>query len=194
MRRLTRSLKLAAAILVAAAVGVSAGSAVVGQGVTPTPLSPKPELGSDSIDQTVPDPRAGPGWAVRTYTSTTGAACVELARISQGRFGRIDDGGAFHELPLDEGGTCGDLGAEPIILAVNSYPTGERREARTVLFGRASPTVSDVLVQRSGSAGAHPAAGVAGGFVLPLAGTMIPRALPTVVTLKDGRRLSFDWK
>jgi hypothetical protein len=192
--RLTHALKLAAAILVAAAVGVSAASALVGQGVTPTPLSPEPEPGTDSIDQIEPDPQGGPDWAVRVYTSTTGAACVELGRISQGRFGQIDASGAFYAIALDEGGTCSDLKAEPVILAVNSYPTQEHRDARTVLFGRASPTVSDVLVQRGGSPRAHPPAGAAGGFILPLAGTVSPSALPTVVTLNDGRHLSFDWK
>jgi len=192
--RLTRTLKLVAASLVAATVGVSAASAVVGQAVGPKRHSPEPEPGTDRIDQTAPDPRGGPDWAVRVYTSTTGAACVELARISQGRFGRIDASGVFRDIPLDAGGTCGDLATEPVVLAVNSYPVGTHQDARTVLFGRASPTVTDVVVQRGGSPGAHPDAGVAGGFVLPLAGTLLPSALPTVITLSDGRRLIFDWK
>jgi hypothetical protein len=192
--RLTHAFKLAAAILVAAAVGVSAASALVGGAVTPTPQSPEPEPGTDSIDQTAPDPRGGPDWAVRVYTSTTGAACVELGRISKGRFGQIDTSGAFYDIPLDAGGTCSDLKTEPVILAVNSYPTGAHRDARTVLFGRASPTVADVLVQRGGSPGAHPHAGTAGGFILPLVGRVSPSALPTVITLSDGRRMSFDWR
>jgi hypothetical protein len=193
--RLTRLLKLVAAILVAAAVGVSAASAVVGRGATPAAQNPEPEPGSDSIDQTAPDPGGGPDWAVRTYTSTTGAPCVELGRTNAGRFGQLDAGGSFYDLPLDGGGTCGDLAADPVILAVNSYPAGERREARTVLFGRASPEVTDVLVMRGGgSSRAHPGAGPAGGFVLPLAGTMAPSVLPTVVSLSDGRRVTFDWK
>jgi hypothetical protein len=192
--RLTRTLRLAAAILAAAAIGVSAASALVGGRVTPTPHSPEPEPGSDSIDQTAPDPRGGPDWAARVFTSTTGAPCVELGRISEGRFGQVDASGVFRVIPLDGGGTCGDFGAEPVILAVNSYPAGEHRDARTVLFGRASPTVTDVLVQRGGSPVAHPGSGPAGGFMLPLAGTLSPSALPTVITLTDGRKLSFDWK
>lgn len=192
--RLTHALKLAAAILVAAGVGVSAASALVDQRVAPTPQSPEPEPGTDSIDQIEPDPQGGPDWAVRVYTSTTGAACVELGRISQGRFGQIDAGGAFYGIPLDEGGTCSDLTGEPVILAVNTYPTEGQRDARTVLFGRANPTVTDVLVQRGGSPRAHPHTGAAGGFILPLPGTVSPSALPTVITLSDGRRLSFDWK
>jgi hypothetical protein len=193
--RLTRLLKLVAAILVAAAVGVSAASAFVGQGVTPAAQSPEPKPGSDSIDQTAPDPLGGPDWAVRVYTSTTGAACVELGRTSAGRFGQIDARGSFYELPLDEGGTCGDLAVDPVILAVNSYPAGEGRDARTVLFGRASSKVTDVLVMGGdGSSRGHPRTGTVGGFVLPLAGTMSPSVLPTVVTLSDGRHVSFDWK
>jgi hypothetical protein len=192
--RLTRVLKLAAAILVAAAVGVSAASAVVGRGGAPVVQSPEPELGSDSIDRTAPDPRGGPDWAVRVYTSTTGSACVELGRIEAGRFGQLDADGAFYDLPLDEGGTCGDLAADPVILAVNSYPPRERRDARTVLFGRASPNVTDVLVTHGKSPAAHPGAGPAGGFVLAMAGAVSPSTLPTVVTLRDGRRLSFDWR
>ncbi|MDT7801717.1 MAG: hypothetical protein QOI78_5150 [Actinomycetota bacterium] len=192
--RLTRLLKLVAAILVAAAVGVSAASAVVGGQAAPAAQSPEAQAGSDSVDQTAPDPRGGPDWAVRVYTSTT-AACVELGRVSAGRFGQLDADGSFYGLPLDEGGTCGDLETDPVILAVNRYPAEDGRGARTVLFGQASRGVTDVHVMRGdGTSRAHPGVGPAGGFVLPLAGMMSPTVLPTVVTLSDGRHVSFDWK
>jgi len=195
--RLTRPLKLGAAALGAAALGVSAASAVVGGARAPTPPSQVPLAGSDRIEPTAPDPVGGLDWAVRVYTSTSGARCAEVGRLSGGRFGQVDASGAFYRLELDESAVCADLTVEPVVVAVNAYPAGAGRPARTVLFGRADPAVADVLVQPRDASieDAHPRIGAAaGGFLLPLAGTIEARALPVTIRLDDGRTAVYDWK
>ena len=185
--------KLGAAALAAGALGVSAASAVVGALPTSTPQSSVPVVGSESIGPIAPDPEGDLDWALRVYTSTSGASCVEVGRLSGGRFGQIDARNAFHVLPLDASGTCGDLTADPTILAVNVYPARRDREARTVVFGRAGPDVAGALVRRrDGSLQARPAIGAAGGFVLPLAGMIAASELPVTITLDDGRNRVYD--
>jgi hypothetical protein len=192
--RLTRPLRLTAAALAAAALGVSAASAVVG-GSPPAPPSEVPVAASARIDPTVPDPVGGPDWALRVYRSTNGASCAEVGRVRGGRFGQIDASGAFAPLPLDESDVCGDLAAEPVIVAVNAYAARSMGATRTVLFGRAGRAVTDVLVRRRDSSlEAHPRIGATGGFLLPLAGHVAASALPVTITLDDGRRTVYDWK
>jgi hypothetical protein len=194
--RLTRPLKLGAAALGAGVLGVSAASAVVGGSRGPAPPSQVAVAGSERIGPIVPDPAGGRDWAVRVYMSTSGASCVEVGRVSGGgRFGQEDASGTFHALALDEGAVCGDLEAEPVILAVNAYSARGQRGARTVLFGRAAPAVAGVLVQRRDAAAeARPRIGATDGFVLPLAGTIAASALPVTITLANGRRAVYDWK
>lgn len=192
--RVSRTVKTMAAMVATAALGVSAASALV----SPPPASvtrhsPVALPGSDRAGQAVPDPSGGISWAVRRYVSTTGGSCVEAGRISDGRFGQIDPDGAFTELPLQQGGTCGDLVEEPVLLAINHYPAVGQRPARTVLFGLARPDVSTIEV--TGPDGARrPLAGVGGAFVLPLAGTIAPADLPVHITLLTGQQLTFDWR
>jgi hypothetical protein len=191
--RLTRALKLVAAILVTAALGVAAASAFVPHGVALTPGA-VPVPGTSSLDQAAPDPAGGPEWNLRLSDSTTGGQCVEPGRAINARFGSIDPDGAFHELPLDQSGTCGDLSKEPVILAINAYPAGSARPARTVLFGAASDDVAGISVaQPGGSPIAHPSAGPRGGFLLALAGTIAPQELPVTITLRDGRQIEYPW-
>jgi len=193
--RLTRPLKLGAAALGAAALGVSAASAVVSGPAAPMPPSHAPVAGSERIEPVAPDPVGGLDWALRVYTSTSGASCAEVGRLRGGEFGQNDATGAFQPIELDERAVCADLTVEPVVVAVNAYPAGVQRPARTVLFGRAGPAVSDVLVQRRGAAiEARPRIGAAGGFLLPLAGTIMAPALPVTVTLDGGRTTVYDWK
>lgn len=193
--RVARSLKLGAAFATASVLGVSAASAFIGGASPSAPPSTRPVAGSDRVGDPVADPADGSSWAVRTYDSVSGANCVELGHVSGGRFGRIDRTGAFAAVPVDEGGTCGDLGVEPVILAINRYPLAGERTARTVLFGVASADVADVEVARGrGASPAHPALDGARGFVLPLEDVVAPTALPVTITLRDGRRLVYDWQ
>ena len=193
--RVTRALKTAAAMVATAGLGVSAASALVGPTpVTVTQHTPVALPGSDRAGQAVPDPTGGIPWAVRRYVSTSGANCVEAGRISDGRFGQIRPDGAFGELPLAQGGTCGDLVAEPVLLAINHYPAAGQRPARTVLFGLARPDVSALEVTGPDGARRPLVAGIGGEFVLPLAGTIAPTDLPLRVTLLSGQQLTFDWR
>jgi hypothetical protein len=193
--RLRRPVKLAVAALGAAALGVSAGSALVGGATPPAPQSQVPVAASVRIGPTAADPTGGIDWALRVYTSTSGGSCVEAGRVTGDGFRQIDATGAQRALPLAAAATCGDLATEPVILAVNAYPARGDRDARTVLFGRASPSVAEILVQRrDGSVQARPAIGAAGGFLLPLAGTIAASELPVTITLDDGRRRTYDWR
>lgn len=192
--RLRHALELTAAMLATAALGVTAASAFVPHGNALPLEDPIPVPGTSRLDQTVPDPGADAAWRVRLSDSTTGGRCVEPGRAIGGRFGSIDPHGAFHDLPLDQGGTCGDLAAEPVILAINAYPAGDHRPARTVLFGVASGGVADISVTEPGGAAiAHPSVGSRGGFLLPLAGTIAPQELPVTITLRDGRQIEYPW-
>jgi len=193
--RLRRPVKLTAAGLGAAALGVSAASALVPAPTGPAPQSAVPVTGSDRLGPTAADPAGDLDWALRAYTSTSGGSCVELGRLSDGRFGQIDAAGAYREQPLDGGGTCGDLAAEPLIVAINAYPARADRGARTVVFGLAGPAVAGVLVQRpGGEVAARLTIGATGGFLLPLAGTIAASELPVTITLDDGRSRVFDWR
>ncbi len=193
--RLTRAVKTAAAMAATAALGVSAASALVGSPpAAVTPQSPVAQPGSDRVDQTVPDPGTGLGWAVRGYASTSGGSCVEVGRISDGRFGQIGERGAFRETPVQQGGTCGDLVEEPVLLAINHYPAAAQRAPRTVLFGRARPDVAEIHVTGPDGSERPLVVGSGGGFVLPLAAAIAPADLPVRVTLTTGRRLTFDWR
>jgi hypothetical protein len=192
--RLSASLRLAAAVAVTAALGVSAASAFVGRDGDPASQSAVATPGSDSIDQSAPDAQGGPAWAVRVYEGEGGGACAELGRLRDGVFGQLDAEGTLDAVPLDEGGTCGDPAAEPVVLAINRYRARGDRGPRTVIFGRASPEVAGVAVRRPGEPGptwlSH---GPRGAFVLPLAGLTAPRELPVTITLRDGRRIVLDW-
>jgi hypothetical protein len=194
--RLRRPVTLGAAALGAAVLGVSAASVVVGGSREPVAPSQVPVAGSERVGPVVPDPAGGRDWVVRVYTSTSGASCVEVGRASGGgRFGQEDASGTFHALAPDESAVCGDLAAEPIVVAVNTYAAGGQREARTVLFGRASPTVARVLVgRRDAPVAAGPRIGTSGGFLLPLAGRIPASALPVTIMLDHGRTAVYDWR
>lgn len=193
--RVSRALKTGAAKVATAALGVSAASALVSPrpaAVTTPSLVARP--GSVSAGHAVPDPAGGIRWAVRRYVSTSGASCVEAGRVSHGRFGQIRPDGAFSELPVQEGGTCGDLVDEPVLLAINHYPAAGQRPARTVLFGQARPDVASLHVAVRGDAQQPLALGGAREFILPLAGALAPTDLQVRVTLNGGQQLTFDWR
>jgi hypothetical protein len=185
----------AAALAATAALGVSAASAVVGQSPAAAPRqSPVAAAGTDRVAQTSSDPGRGPDWAVRSYVSTTGAGCVEAGRVSAGRFGDLGPGNAFREVPVQEGGTCGSLLEEPVVLAINHYPSVDGSAPRTVLFGRARSDVAEIRVSGPDGSQRPVDTGVGGAFVLPVTGALEATDLPVQVTLTDGRRLTYDWR
>ena len=192
--RLTRTVKMAAALVATALLGVSAASAVVGPSPPPTPQGPVARPGSDRIEQTAPDPGPGLRWAVRSYVSTSGGSCAEVGRLKSGRFGQVDAAQAFRETPAQEGGTCGDLRVEPVLLAVNHYPARAGPAARTVLFGQARSDVTDVVVTGPDGPQRRLVNGAGGGFILVLPGTVAPTDLPVRITLAGGEQRTFDWR
>jgi hypothetical protein len=132
-------------------------------------------------------------WAVRTYASTTSGNCVELGRVQDGQFGRLDDDETFHQLPPDDGGTCGDLQSEPVLLAVNTYPANGTQQARTVVFGVASANVATVAVTPKDEPARQATLDAARSFVVPILGVVDPTDLPVTVTLRDGHSVSYPW-
>ncbi len=193
--RLTPALKTAAAMAVAAGIGVSAASAFVGPAPdVVTPQSPVALPGSDRIDQTARDPGGGLDWAVRSYDSASGGSCVEAGRVRDGRFGHVRADRVFRETPVQQAGTCGDLVEDPVLLAINHHPASEQRATRTVLFGQARPDVSEMRVARRDGTELALVAGPGGGFVLPLEGAIEPADLPVHIALVTGERLTFDWR
>jgi hypothetical protein len=192
--RLTRPLTTSLALAATTAFGVSVASAIVGAGPPAAPQILLAEPGSDSVGLTVSDPRGGLDWGVRSYVSTSGNSCVEPGRMSGGHFGQLVGAGqAFRASPAQDGGTCGSLLAEPILLAINHYPRVEDQQPRTVLFGLAGPDVTRIDV---GGPGGLRRVGTAptGAFLLPFAGAVAATDLPVFVTLADGGRLTFDWR
>ncbi|MEA2195060.1 MAG: hypothetical protein QOG42_1494 [Solirubrobacteraceae bacterium] len=192
--RLTRPLKMTAAMLATAALGVSAASALVSPSSVVSPQSLLAQPGSDRLEQTAPDPGGGLDWAVRSYISTSAGSCVEAGRLSAGRFGSIGPNGVFEAIPLQEGGTCANLLEDPVLLAINHYPAVEDLAPRTVLFGRARTDVTEVQVTVPNGAPRRLATGAGGGFLMPLAGALQATDLPVQVALADGRRLTYDWR
>ena len=177
-------LRLAGLLLIAIAVGVFLASAVVPAAEPPKPPSLDAVPGSETISDTAADPDGGAPWALRLYTSTSGAACSELGRLDHGTFGTIDQNGVFSPVPLEDGGTCGDLHAEPAVIAVNRYPETVRRPGRTVVFGQVAQNVTAITVTSAGGM-ATAASGAQGGFLAPMEGDDLVSALSVTITFDD---------
>ena len=114
----------------------------VGQAYAPVPESV-------AIEAVAPDPGGGREWAVRVYESRTGLRCTQLGRRYGERIGNEVEG-RLHELRAEEGGTCGEPDASPVIVAITRLgdsPFTEAREpARTIVSGVASTDVRTVRV------------------------------------------------
>ncbi|WP_354697305.1 hypothetical protein DSM112329_02928 [Paraconexibacter sp. AEG42_29] len=149
---------------------VSAGSVHARQ-----PGDPRFEVrGPVRIALRVADPDGRPDWAVRLVESravvkTPGAPiytsawlrCAHLGRIVDGRFGWINDTGAFTPVAptaLDSvPHTCGSArrlagrdAASDLISLIRTAPDGEVDAARTVAFGRTGPATADVTLTDRG--------------------------------------------
>lgn len=182
-----RTLGLYAACAVATGAGMTAGGVVAGG--APEPLAPEAlevRPGSAAIGARGRDPKPGPAWAVRRYTSRTGLACTEAGRFDGRRFGLARADGTVREVPPNEQGTCVATGDDPVQVVVNRYPAQAGEGDRTVLFGRADPGVGRIVVDGP-SGPVEPARAPDGTFVLVLAGILAPENLPLVATMPDGR-------
>jgi hypothetical protein len=142
-------------VLLAAALGVAAASALVPEPGDDTPGGPEtlqPDGGAVAVHALAPDPVGGPDWGVRVYTSVAGWTCPEAGRVDDGTFGAVDENGDLQELTVQASGACSDLGDDPgeVAFAVNRYAAREGQGARTVLFGVASDGVASLTYRVSG--------------------------------------------
>lgn len=79
-------------------------------------------------------------------------------------------------------------------MAINRYPALGQRAARTVVFGQATADVTELALTGPDGVERRLAKGARGAFILPLAGALKPTDLPVQITLRNGQRLTFDWR
>ncbi len=152
--------------LAAALAGSAIGAAVVLADDNPTPNVPAvapakttprdkqpPVKARDiTIEAQADDPKGGPPWAVRRFTSNAvESECVELGRIVNGTFGWIDGHGTFrpvhaglHQAPdlCSQPDFLEKLGAQPFGTTTVAYPPGGSPEpSRGITWGLAAPDI-----------------------------------------------------
>jgi hypothetical protein len=92
------------------------------------------------------DPSGGPPWVVRAYTDAGGRECVDVGRLRDGVFGRVQRG-RFRPLPTSGRRTCAAEGSSGPLVAVARFATVNL----TLVFGLAvdrstvSVTAGDVV-------------------------------------------------
>ena len=134
-RRRRRSLRpfLLTGIVVAlvGAGGVTATGVFTGSG-EPVPEEREPVAGSGVLaDSAAADPSGGLPWALRVFVDDRGRECLQLGRLRDGVLGVVESG-QFRPYAGRPNGSCGDLGAEPL---VNFVHWRTQPAARTVVFG-----------------------------------------------------------
>jgi len=111
------------AALVAASVSAGAVRLADGPG---DPIPPEPDAGTTLqpaedpavvVASAVPNPSGGPPWVVRAYTTPSGRECVQVGRLSGGRFGQVQRG-RFRALPSSGSATCASSGASGPHIAI----------------------------------------------------------------------------
>jgi hypothetical protein len=93
------------------------------------------------------DPTEGGRWGLRLYTSAGGKTCVLAGRVVAGRLGLVQSG-KFTELKGNAPGLCGDLGGTHLVATGRSYAV--TNGARTLFYGVADRTISEVAIGRAG--------------------------------------------
>jgi hypothetical protein len=145
-----RRLAFLIALVAAIAAGVATASAITAQ-MSPDaavgPVDVRPDGSGARVPVTAADPDGRPSFAVRVYRSAGGLTCPEVGRMKDGAFGRVDAGGEFRAEGADPGGSCADLGAEPVGFAINHYPSRDgTAPARAVVFGVVTDEVVSIAV------------------------------------------------
>lgn len=147
--------------------------------------------GSARLGVTVPDPRGGPPWAVRTYQSVTGRRCAAVGRTSGGTaFGPSDAKGRVQDTPASFSGSCAEPGTEPaqVILAQYGNVSGT---PRSVLYGFAEPAVATIAASGPGGGRAAVALDRQRTFLVVREGLSVPDSWLLTVTLNDGSTRSY---
>ncbi len=93
----------------------------------------------------VEDPDGGPPWAVRTYTSRTGLACIDVGRVSGGRLGVVR-GGRFVPFGHRAAGACATSAAQHLVVQVRLT----NDPGRSVLYGVVDRAVEAVALEDGG--------------------------------------------
>jgi hypothetical protein len=141
------------------------------------------------------DPRSGPDWAVRVFTTESGRQCVDAGRYERSAFGPISaDGRRVEHLPADLQGVCGAPGALPGQGAVMRFAARRGQPERTVVFGRAHQQVVAARLVRPGEAAADLPLGAEGTFIAVLEGLHDPRDLAVELVGQDGTTGTLDWE
>ena len=150
-------ISLAAMLIVAIMLGVSAGS-VLADSISPNrgvaeesssnaPL--RPVAGSHAIGSRAADSADQEDWAVRTYRGATGLNCYEVGQIRDGVFGRRGADGFRAQGRSQPSGMCTNLGDAPdgVAITIHTRGTGGPVPNRSVLYGLAQPTVESITVR-----------------------------------------------
>jgi hypothetical protein len=188
MKSWHRRVALVAGCLVACAGGVGVASALTDSRPTGDPGEPA-LAGSERIGARSSDPDSGPGWAVRSHETQAGRHCLEAGRFDGDSFGRAQADGTIAEIPPAGHGTCREAEDETDQAAIVRYATSGREGARTVAFGKAAISGSQVTVASAATDVADD-----GTFVVVYRGLVEPTELPVEVVRPDGTRMRFDWR
>lgn len=155
-----RTLGLLISLLLAAAGGVAAASALTP--ASTDAISPNQEAvavsGSDRIGATMRDPKSGPEWAVRSYVGAQGRSCLIAARVDGQQFGPLVDG-RIQDLPIDGSGSCDNLDVDRVQLIVDRFAATADTGERTVIFGKAASDITALELVTLGNGQAIPLAG-----------------------------------
>lgn len=148
-----RRLAIAVVLLLACAAGVASASVLISHDGDdtaggPDTFQPAPGSARNGADQA--DPRGGPPYGVRTYTSKAGLACPEPGRFNGGRFGRVGSDGRFQVLPVQASGDCVDLDRVPIGVSLRVLPSSGAA-LTGVLYGVVSPAVRALVLTKDGA-------------------------------------------
>jgi hypothetical protein len=147
MRRL---IILIAGLVAAAAAGAAAASALTSGGSSPptrsaTPQDPAPN-DQPAVDARTRNPSSGrPDLGVVVYRNRSGDICSAAGEVQAGRVGTRQNG-RFEEMPLGQGGTCGDV-RQPVSAHVERDV-----QAQTIrVWGLASTAVERIEVEVDGA-------------------------------------------
>lgn len=102
---------------------------------------------------TVADVAGGPPWVVRAYTNSAGDECVQVGRLREGVFGRVQER-RFRALPPDAPGVCGPASRRSSLVAAER----QADPARTIVFGLAASRGPVTVSVASTTRRANPAA------------------------------------
>jgi hypothetical protein len=151
-RRSPRTIAVALGVLLGLAGAAAATTSLL---VDDDPITAEPRLPRDLAPAPadrrlsplrVADPGGGPAWGVRSYTNRSGARCVVLGRVRDGRLGTLR-GGRFAPYAADVPGTCGSRPSQHLVLAANAVT---EPAPRVVVHGLADRAVTFVGLTRGG--------------------------------------------